>query len=115
MVKRLLYALAVIAAIAGFIATYHGAVTYFETKAHAAAFKAQVEDTLAMVQKGFQEHLVWEAVRRVKSEMYEIEDRNETKDPMGMDPEDRDRYRELQEELEYLKQKMKDLKEQNGG
>ena len=114
--KWALTILLTIISLAGGVATYHKLVNYIEPKAHAADVKEELENNIAMVQEGFQDHLVWEAIRQVKREMREIQDRTGKSDPILMKEAERERYRELEDELEYLQLKQRgEIPADNGG
>ena len=110
--KSVMVIITAVLAIAGGIKTYHLAVNYFETEAHASAKYEEIEADVAMVSKSFQGFSLRQTLRDYKQEVYDLRDRHDTTDPMQiLDQEDRDRYRYLLEEIGILEDELEELKE----
>jgi len=106
MFKTSVAILSAIIMLAGGLKLYHTAVGYFEPQAHASAEREKILDKVAAVESTFQDFSLRLQRDQVLKEMWALEDRNNTKEPLNMEEKDRVRYRTLQEQLEYLDQKL---------
>jgi predicted nucleic acid-binding Zn-ribbon protein len=106
MFKSSVAILSAIIMLAGGLKIYHTTVSYFEPQAHAASEREKILDKVAAVENTFQDFSLRLQRDQVLKEMWALEDRNNTKEPLNMEEKDRVRYRTLQEQLEYLDQKL---------
>lgn len=98
MSKKLQVIVATIVGLFTIIGGVYGTVALFETRAHADEQRELIKQDVAAASKV----LLRIQRQQVRKDISEIVDRQETTDPLGMDQPDRDRYRELLDELEWI-------------
>lgn len=100
--KKIVAGILTAGGVLGAFGAYHGITSAFETKAHASEAREQITDDLAAVNKV----LLRIQKQQIRKDMAELEDKYDTTDPLDMEQPDRDRYRELKEELEWIESEL---------